>query len=1087
MDQESRNLRGMKKKQVWSIVCGLLVFGCTMVRGAFDVTAFGAIPDDGSDDTAAIERAIEAARAAGGGTVYFPSGGYDVSPAGRAVVTVHKKLGGVWVAQASAVQAGQIVSGWLFTESVAGAVPGLTAYLNLRTGQIEAWTADGWRPNGSLLDGAGTGWHSGFDAPSSGLGVEGDVYLQHYEVFDHLNAAVFELEPAHSGIHFVGDGVGRSVIRFRVWSGKDPMDYEVNTLTRTVIRAAIPRNSSGRYVRGSLFVLKQVGSGNFRDITWDGLEMRGNTVASGKDSWYTPYDDLEEWDISNKGIVFSFGALPMYGLAVRNSSIHGWRGEILYKGGSNYAEIEITGCDIYETNSSAVSISGNMILRDSRIWNTYNGVENYCDEGQYSEIHNCEIDLDRSFRGHFGVVYLGTPGAYLKVMDSRINGAINGAVFLSDFAHNIDISRNAISNCEWGVYIMYMNLYGLPGAFNNLRVENNVFTAAKYRFGHVIMNAAVGIPEKDWTIRGNSVISDGQPAWFFFRSDTTVARSEHNVILSGNTLPQTTLYRGTSVLPLLEANVSKPVEVNTWTATNGVYPFSPDNPEFVITNLVQDGVRLSITDLWRYPVGHRFTVRVMHPDSTRSLLLDPAPWNTLSTPIRLYRGEEETFVLNAEGRFQLADTVVLPPEPEPVPLPVFGAVPLDAATVRLEWDISAVVDGFELEASVDGSAYASLASVGGAERSRLIEGLSWESVYRWRIRAVRAAVVSEWVQSDPVSLPEPPLLAPAALSALEVDPGRIGVAWSAVDGVDGYAVEYASNGVDFVPAARLDANTLEWISGELDPGVGYMVRVRSLQGSRVSDWSQTGPLVPAPYPPVEPPPPSLPQAVHAWYFEGDAAEAGLDSGYGQLSIDLRTVAFTAGIDGQGIRFEGNHKGVRIPESTTLNRDLRDRFTVSLWIRPAAEGMNRTAVLYEQGGYWRGLNILLERGRVLACGWNKPIEESGWEGTLLQSAVLTAGEWTHVAVVLDGGPVVTPGAFSLYVNGILQATGPGSQIWKQNEANGLGQVQKTTLYRDRQVRTMDPFQGDMDSVTIFHHALGAEELETLILGDFPALP
>ena len=48
----------------------------------FDVAAsrFGAVPDDGKDDTAAIQAAIDAAGAAGGGVVFLPSGRYEVHP-----------------------------------------------------------------------------------------------------------------------------------------------------------------------------------------------------------------------------------------------------------------------------------------------------------------------------------------------------------------------------------------------------------------------------------------------------------------------------------------------------------------------------------------------------------------------------------------------------------------------------------------------------------------------------------------------------------------------------------------------------------------------------------------------------------------------------------------------------------------------------------------------------------------------------------------------------------------------------------------------------------------------------------------------
>ncbi len=51
-----------------------------MKTPVFDVTEsrFGAIPDDGLEDTAAIQAAMEAAGKAGGGVVYLPKGRYDI-------------------------------------------------------------------------------------------------------------------------------------------------------------------------------------------------------------------------------------------------------------------------------------------------------------------------------------------------------------------------------------------------------------------------------------------------------------------------------------------------------------------------------------------------------------------------------------------------------------------------------------------------------------------------------------------------------------------------------------------------------------------------------------------------------------------------------------------------------------------------------------------------------------------------------------------------------------------------------------------------------------------------------------------------
>jgi len=60
----------------------LIVAGDVVTRGPwFDVKAFGATGDGSTDDTVAIQAAIDAAEAAGGGIVFFPKGLYKITTA----------------------------------------------------------------------------------------------------------------------------------------------------------------------------------------------------------------------------------------------------------------------------------------------------------------------------------------------------------------------------------------------------------------------------------------------------------------------------------------------------------------------------------------------------------------------------------------------------------------------------------------------------------------------------------------------------------------------------------------------------------------------------------------------------------------------------------------------------------------------------------------------------------------------------------------------------------------------------------------------------------------------------------------------
>ena len=174
----------------------------------FDVTAFGANGNDEEEDTAAITAAIAAARENGGGTVYFPAGTYHVSPPGTAVVDLYEKQNGQWILLQNGIKETASLNGWHFGTAALNASGTQSGdyFVNLRNGQVLQKASGTWNLTGKLIEGSGTGWTAGFTEPEPEDGQDGDQYLRYHVIFDHVNAAVFELSPDNNNTTFSGGG-----------------------------------------------------------------------------------------------------------------------------------------------------------------------------------------------------------------------------------------------------------------------------------------------------------------------------------------------------------------------------------------------------------------------------------------------------------------------------------------------------------------------------------------------------------------------------------------------------------------------------------------------------------------------------------------------------------------------------------------------------------------------------------------------------------------------------------------------------------------------------------------------------------------
>jgi polygalacturonase len=69
-------MKRAKFQRLGSLLLVVMLGGCQAATGSFEVTNFGARGDGRHLDTPAVNRAIDAAAKAGGGTVYFPAGTY---------------------------------------------------------------------------------------------------------------------------------------------------------------------------------------------------------------------------------------------------------------------------------------------------------------------------------------------------------------------------------------------------------------------------------------------------------------------------------------------------------------------------------------------------------------------------------------------------------------------------------------------------------------------------------------------------------------------------------------------------------------------------------------------------------------------------------------------------------------------------------------------------------------------------------------------------------------------------------------------------------------------------------------------------
>ena len=221
-----------------------------------------------------------------------------------------------------------------------------------------------------------------------------------------------------------------------------------------------------------------------------------------------------------------------------------------------------------------------------------------------------------------------------------------------------------------------------------------------------------------------------------------------------------------------------------------------------------------------------------------------------------------------------------------------------------------------------------------------------------------------------------------------------------------------------------------------------------------------------------------PRPVAVLSFEADSSQLAKDTSTAGLDNSARrsrNIQPTEGKVGNAIALNGGGDRVTFKNSTDINRGTRSQQTLSMWFQVDQLTGDRQQVLFEQGNKFRGLNAYIEDDQLLVGGWDRKLS---WDDSWISSNRVKAGQWHHLAVVLDAQEAVTADALTAYLDGTKIGQMAGAQL-SQHAPLSLGNTSGSTRFEDSFGRHQrNGLAGAVDEVNVFDGALNNRQVRSL---------